>query len=129
MKSIYLDNASTTFPKAPTVASAMSDYITNRGININRGSYALAYDVEDIIYTTRQRLNNLFNGLDPSHIIFTQNVTMSLNMVIKGLLKSGDHVLVSTMEHNAVMRPLTQLLDNGITFDVIPCDVTGNRCH
>ena len=49
MKSIYLDNASTTFPKAPTVASAMSDYITNRGININRGSYALAYDVEDII--------------------------------------------------------------------------------
>ena len=57
MKYIYLDNASTTFPKAPTVASAMSDYITNRGININRGSYALAYDVEDIIYTTRQRLN------------------------------------------------------------------------
>ena len=49
----------------------------------------LAYDVEDIIYTTRQQLNNLFNGLDPSHIIFTQNVTMSLNMVIKGLLKVG----------------------------------------
>ena len=126
MNYIYLDNASTSFPKAPTVASAMSDYITNRGININRGSYALAYDVEDIIYTTRQRLNTIFNGHDPSHIIFTQNVTMSLNMVIKGLLKSGDHVLVSTMEHNAVMRPLTQLLDNGITFDVIPCDVTGS---
>ena len=49
MKYIYLDNASTTFPKAPTVASAMSDYITNRGININRGSHALAYDVEGII--------------------------------------------------------------------------------
>ena len=126
MKYIYLDNASTTFPKAPNVANAMSDYLTNYGININRGSYALAYDVEDIIYTTRQRLNTLFNGHDPSHVIFTQNVTMSLNMVIKGLLKSGDHVLVSTMEHNAVMRPLTQLLDNGITFDVIPCDVTGS---
>ncbi len=126
MKYIYLDNASTTFPKAPNVANAMSDYLTNYGININRGSYALAYDVEDIIYTTRQRLNTIFNGHDPSHIIFTQNVTMSLNMVIKGLLKSGDHVLVSTMEHNAVMRPLTQLLDNGITFDVIPCDVTGS---
>lgn len=126
MDYIYLDNASTSFPKAPTVATAMSDYITNRGININRGSYALAYDVEDIIYTTRQRLNTLFNGHDSSHVIFTQNVTMSLNMVIKGLLKSGDHVLVSSIEHNAVMRPLTQLLDKGITFDIIPCDVTGS---
>lgn len=126
MDYIYLDNASTSFPKAPNVASAMADYITNRGININRGSYALAYDVEDIIYTTRQRLNTLFNGHDPSHVIFTQNVTMSLNMVIKGLLKSGDHVLVSSMEHNAVMRPLTQLLDKGITFDIIPCDKTGS---
>ena len=126
MNYIYLDNASTTFPKAPTVATAMSDYITNRGININRGSYALAYDVEDIIYTTRQRLHPLFNGHDPAHVIFTQNVTMSLNMVIKGLLKAGDHVLVSSMEHNAVMRPLTQLLDEGITFDTIPCDSTGS---
>ncbi|WP_288992146.1 aminotransferase class V-fold PLP-dependent enzyme [uncultured Veillonella sp.] len=126
MNYIYLDNASTSFPKAPTVATAMSDYITNRGININRGSYALAYDVEDIIYTTRQRLHTLFNGHDPSHVIFTQNVTMSLNMVIKGLLKAGDHVLVSSMEHNAVMRPLTQLLDKDITFDTIPCDSTGS---
>ena len=126
MNYIYLDNASTTFPKAPTVATVMSDYITNRGININRGSYALAYDVEDIIYTTRQRLHPLFNGHDPAHVIFTQNVTMSLNMVIKGLLKAGDHVLVSSMEHNAVMRPLTQLLDKGITFDTIPCDSTGS---
>lgn len=126
MDYIYLDNASTSFPKAPTVATAMSDYITNRGININRGSYALAYDVEDTIYTTRQRLNTLFNGHDPSHVVFTQNVTMSLNMVIKGLLKAGDHVLVSSMEHNAVMRPLTQLLDKDITFDTIPCDSTGS---
>ena len=126
MDYIYLDNASTTFPKAPNVANAMANYITNYGININRGSYALAYDVEDIIYTTRQRLNTLFNGHDPSHVIFTQNVTMSLNMVIKGLLKAGDHVLVSSMEHNAVMRPLTQLLDQGITFDIIPCDKTGS---
>lgn len=126
MNYIYLDNASTTFPKAPNVASAMAEYITNRGININRGSYALAYDVEDIIYTTRQRLHTLFNGHDPSHVIFTQNVTMSLNTVIKGLLKAGDHVLVSSMEHNAVMRPLTQLLDKDITFDTIPCDSTGS---
>ena len=126
MNYIYLDNASTTFPKAPNVANAMANYITNYGININRGSYALAYDVEDIIYTTRQRLNTLFNGHDPSHVIFTQNVTMSLNMVIKGLLRAGDHVLVSSMEHNAVMRPLTQLLDKDITFDIIPCDKTGS---
>ena len=126
MDYIYLDNASTTFPKAPNVANAMANYITNYGININRGSYALAYDVEDTIYTTRQRLNTLFNGHDPSHVTFTQNVTMSGNMVIKGLLKAGNHVLVSSMEHNAVMRPLTQLLDKGITFDTIPCDSTGS---
>ncbi len=126
MDYIYLDNACTTFPKAPTVANAMANYITNRGININRGSYTLAYDVEDIIYTARERLHRLFNGYDPSHVIFTQNVTMSLNMVIKGLLKPGDHVLVSSMEHNAVMRPLTQMLADGITFDVIPCDTTGS---
>ncbi len=126
MDYIYLDNACTTFPKAPTVATAMANYITNRGININRGSYTLAYDVEDIIYTARERLHRLFNGYDPSHVIFTQNVTMSLNMVIKGLLKPGDHVLVSSMEHNAVMRPLTQMLADGITFDVIPCDTTGS---
>ena len=68
MNYIYLDNASTTFPKAPNVASAMADYITNCGININRGSYSLAYDVEDIIYTTRQRLHTLFNGHDLSLI-------------------------------------------------------------
>ena len=126
MDYIYLDNACTTFPKAPTVANAMANYITNRGININRGSYTLAYDVEDIIYTARERLHRLFNGYDPSHVIFTQNVTMSLNMVIKGLLKPGDHVLVSSMEHNAVMRPLTQMLADGITFDVIPYDTTGS---
>ena len=113
------------FPKRQNVASAMADYITNCGININRGSYSLAYDVEDIIYTTRQRLHTLFNGHDPSHVIFTQNVTMSLNMVIKGLLKAGDHVLVSSMEHNAVMRPLTQLLDEAlplILFHATPQD-------
>ena len=126
MNYIYLDNASTTFPKAPNVASAMADYITKYGININRGSYSLAYEIEDTIYTTRQRLYTLFNGHDPSHVIFTQNVTMSLNMIIKGLLKAGDHVLVSSMEHNAVMRPLTQLIDKDITFDTIPCDSTGS---
>ena len=126
MNYIYLDNASTTFPKAPNVASAMADYITKYGININRGSYSLAYNVEDTIYTMRQRLHTLFNGHDPSHVIFTQNVTMSLNMVIKGLLKAGDHILISSMEHNAVMRPLTQLLNEGITFDTIPCDTTGS---
>lgn len=82
MKYIYLDNASTTFPKAPNVANAMSDYLTNYGININRGSYALVYDVEDIIYTTRQRLNTLFNGHDPSHVTFTQNVTIDRKSVV-----------------------------------------------
>ena len=70
-------------------------------------------------------LCRLFNFKDCKNVIFTQNITMSLNMVIKGLLKKGDHVLVSAMEHNAVMRPLTQLLAEGISFDRMPCNEEG----
>ena len=70
------------FPKRQMWLVPWADYITNCGININRGSYSLAYDVEDIIYTTRQRLHTLFNGHDPSHVVFTK-VRCSLNMVIR----------------------------------------------
>lgn len=125
MTRIYLDNACTTFPKPPEVPAAMSDFIANHGVNINRGSYSPAYDMEELVYTTRLWLAELFNYPDCKNVIFTANVTSSLNMVIKGLLKPGDHVLVSSMEHNAVMRPLVQLTQCGITFDRIPCTPEG----
>lgn len=120
MKKIYLDNAATSFPKAPGVAEAMCEYINKTGANINRGSYGNAYDAEAVVYDTRERLSALFNGPAAKSVIFTPNITTALNFVLKGLLKSGDHVITSSAEHNAVMRPLTQLLPD-ISFSRIPC--------
>ena len=122
---IYLDNASTTFPKPDCVPDAVYNFMKQLGSNINRGTYSSAYDTEDKVFETREMLCRLFNFKDCKNVIFTQNITMSLNMVIKGLLKKGDHVLVSAMEHNAVMRPLTQLLAEGISFDRMPCNEEG----
>lgn len=122
---IYLDNASTTFPKPHQVASAMTEYICDVGANAGRGGYANAYRAEEIIYETRERLCGLFHFGECGNVIFTSNVTASLNYLIKGYLKDGDHVLVSGMEHNAVMRPLRQLAARNITFDRIPCDSCG----
>lgn len=122
---IYLDNASTTFPKPAAVSEAVYQYMTGAGCNINRGCYESAYETEEAVFETRELLCQLFNGPDPSHVVFTRNITESLNTVIKGFLKSGDHVLVSSMEHNAVMRPLTQLAAQNITFSRIPCNSLG----
>ena len=132
MQQIYLDNASTTFPKPQVVADAVYQYITHAGTNISRGTCATSS--ENIVYMTRELLCEFFGAEDSKNVIFTKNVTESLNIVIKGLLRSGDHVLVSAMEHNAVMRPLQQIgteltADNApadaITFSRIPCDAEG----
>lgn len=125
MEPIYLDNASTTFPKPPEVAEAMFRYLTDCGSNVGRGGYARAYEAEELVYETRQRLCDLFGGTACKHVIFTKNVTESLNVLLKGFLHSGDHVLVSSMEHNAVMRPLVQLGKQGVTFSRIPCGPDG----
>ena len=132
MQQIYLDNASTTFPKPQVVADAVYQYITHAGTNISRGTCATSS--ESLVYTTRELLCEFFGAEDSKNVIFTKNVTESLNIIIKGLLRSGDHVLVSAMEHNAVMRPLqqigTELTTNNapadaITFSRIPCDAEG----
>ena len=132
MQQIYFDNASTTFPKPQVVADAVYQYITHAGTNISRGTCATSS--ENLVYTTRELLCEFFGAEDSKNVIFTKNVTESLNIVIKGLLRGGDHVLVSAMEHNAVMRPLQQIgteltADNApadaITFSRIPCDAEG----
>ena len=125
MKKIYLDQASTTYPKPECVAKAVYEYMTGNGCNINRGCYENAYDTEEVILETREMLCQLFDGPDCKNVVFTKNVTESLNVVLKGFLKSGDHVLVSSMEHNAVMRPIRQLEKNGVSFDRIPCSSQG----
>ena len=126
MERNYLDNASTTFPKPKAVADAVYTYMTSSGSNINRGCYDSAYDVEELVFETRQMLSELFNGGDCKNVVFTKNVTESLNVILKGFLKAGDHVLVSSMEHNAMMRPIRQLEKLGVTFDRMPCDEQGN---
>lgn len=126
MNRIYLDQASTSFPKAPGVAQAMMDYLTMNGVNVNRGCYSSAYSAEEVIYETRQLLAELFHFSKCKNAIFTPNVTTSLNFILKGFLKPGDHILVSAMEHNAVMRPVVQLASSGISFDRIPCRTDGS---
>ena len=132
MQQIYFDNASTTFPNPQVVADAVYQYITHAGTNISRGTCATSS--ENLVYMTRELLCEFFGAEDSKNVIFTKNVTESLNIVIKGLLRGGDHVLVSAMEHNAVMRPLQQIgteltTDNApadaITFSRVPCDAEG----
>ena len=125
MKKVYLDNAATTFPKAPGVAVAISDYLLNVGSNVGRGSYENSYSAGQVVYETREMLCDLFNFKDPLNAVFTSNITQSLNMIIRGFLKPGDHVIVSSMEHNAVLRPLVSLKNIGIEFDRVMCDIEG----
>lgn len=125
MEGIYLDHAATSFPKPAEVSQAVYRYMTEIGCSINRGGYERAYALEETVLETREKLCVLFNGEDCRNVIFTRNVTEGLNLLIKGFFKPGDHVLVSAMEHNAVMRPLVQMEHMGITFTRIPCTKEG----
>ena len=125
MHTIYLDNAATSFPKPPAVGARMREYVDEVGASVNRGSYEAAQQAELVTLRLRQRLCALFGFADPSHVILTPGNTWGLNMLLLGALRPGDHVLVSAMEHNAVMRPLTQLAKRGVAFDRIPCDAEG----
>lgn len=124
-KKIYFDNGSTSWPKAPGVAEAMSQLLLNGAFNINRGNYEGAYEVESIVYETRELLAELFHCPDSRNVIFTPGITHSLNYFIKGFLKPGDHVIVSGLEHNAVMRPLYQMSKRGVSYDVAHTDSEG----
>ena len=119
-QTVYLDQAATSRPKASGVGEAMRFYIDEVCANVNRATYAPATDAAIHVLETREKLCSLFGLSDPTHVIFTPGQTYSLNMVLKGLLHPGDHVLVSPLEHNGVMRPLTQLLEHGVSFDRIP---------
>jgi cysteine desulfurase family protein len=124
LKTIYLDNAATSFPKPEGVSTAMKDYIDRVGATINRSVYGSAQDAGLVTLQLRERLKRLFHFPAPvTHVILTPGATWGLNMVIKGYLKPGDHCLISSMEHNAVMRPLLQL--EGVQFDRIPCSREG----
>lgn len=123
---IYLDQGSSAYPKAPGVGQAMKTFIEEIGVNIGRGNYREAYSVEADVLDTRIRLASLFGLSDPRRVIFTPGATFSLNLLLAGLLKAGDHVVISGLEHNAVMRPLSRLADRGgISYSIAPPDPQG----
>lgn len=124
-QNIYFDNGSTSWPKAPGVASSMSELLESGAFNINRGNYEGAYELESQVLLTRMQLAKLFHAPDSRCVVFTPGITYSLNYLIKGLLKPGDHVLVSSLEHNAVMRPLCQLAAQDIHYTMIPAEIDG----
>ena len=122
MNRIYLDNAATSFPKAPGLGKALAEYIENGVVNPNRTESALSYRAFDVSYALREHISSLYNYPHPECIAFTRNITEALNWLIKGLLEKQDHVIVSSNEHNAVMRPLRQM---GIDYSIIPSSSHG----
>lgn len=128
MDAHYLNNAATTWPKPSCVATAMAAFLEGRGANLARGS-ASRRDLStlDMVTTCRMGIASLFGGpdADPRNVTFTANVTESLNIVLKGFLKPGMRVATSSMEHNAVMRPLRRLESEGVSVTVMPCTAEG----
>lgn len=122
---IYLDHAATSWPKPDAVSEAMVRFLRDVGANPGRSGHRLANAAERIRFDAREVLAGLFGVRDPLRVIFTLNGTTALNLVIRGLLPSGAHVITTGLEHNAVMRPLRQAQQRGVTLSVIPCEPDG----
>ncbi|VAX19270.1 Cysteine desulfurase [hydrothermal vent metagenome] len=122
---IYLDNASSSFPKPKSVAKAVSDAINLVGANPGRSSHVLGLKASRIVFETREAAALLLKLNSPERIIFTKNATEGINLALKGLLGPGDEVAISSLEHNAVIRPLTVLQDRGVKIVRAPCDANG----
>ena len=131
---IYLDNAATTFPKPPEVLQAVQQCAGCFGANPGRGGYKLAERAGETVFNVRRALADFFGGT-VQHTVFCFNCTHAINLALKGTLKKGDHVILSSMEHNAVLRPLERLrAQNGITYDILQVDpqhpqVTADRAR
>ena len=116
---IYLDNAATSGTKPKSVINAVNTALSGFSVNPGRGGYALSQKCAEIIYNCRSEVASFFGAKDSTCVIFTQNCTQSINFVLKGVLKPGDHVIVSSLEHNAVMRPLKTLLNRGMMWNLM----------
>jgi cysteine desulfurase / selenocysteine lyase len=122
---IYLDHAATSWPKPQEVIDAMADFLRQAGGNPGRAGHRLSIEAGRIVYDVRETLAELFNASDPLRIIFTANATHAINLCLYGILRPGDHVITSSMEHNAVMRPFRDLESKGIDLSVVPCNKNG----
>jgi cysteine desulfurase family protein len=119
---IYLDNAATSWPKPEAVYRAVDDYQRNLGAPVGRGSYREAIEVEQAVARARAAIARLIGAAEPRRIIFTHNGTAALNLAIQGLLRRGDHVVTTVIEHNSILRPLRRLVDEGtISVTHVPC--------
>jgi cysteine desulfurase family protein len=123
---IYFDNAATSWPKPPRVLEAMSNFMTEVGGSPGRSAHRLSIEAGRIVYEAREVLARLFNVTDPLRVVFGLNATEALNLALQGVLRAGDHVVTSSMEHNSVMRPLRALEETGqVEITVVPCSSQG----
>ena len=122
---IYFDNAATSWPKPPGVVDAMVRFMNDVGANPGRSAHRLAVESGRIVYGAREAVAELFNAPDPLRVVFGHNVTEALNLALRGLLRPGDHVITSSMEHNSTMRPLRALERQGIELTVVQCSPQG----
>ncbi|MDO4487160.1 MAG: aminotransferase class V-fold PLP-dependent enzyme [Bacillota bacterium] len=120
---IYLDNAATSGKKPETVYSAVNDALLNHCGNPGRAGHRIARSAGQIVENARMKCASLFGAADTKEISFSFNCTDALNLAIHGLLRPGDHVITSSLEHNSVARPLEYLRSNGVEITVIPADI------
>ena len=125
---IYFDNAATTLRKPACVVEAVTEAMCSLG-NSGRGVHGGALSASRIIYDARMALAQLFGAESPDRIAFTANSTQALNIAIKGVLTTGDHVITTALEHNSVLRPLYELEDREIELTVLQADSKGNICY
>ena len=123
---VYLDNSSTSFPKPKVVADSIYNYLVNIGGNPGRANHSNALESNRYLYMAREEIASFFNYDKIENVIFTNNITSSLNILINGILKSGDHVITSSMEHNSVIRPLYNLKQTlNIELDIVNANSNG----
>lgn len=119
---IYFDNGATTFPKPTSVINAVNNTLQYSGANPGRSGHKMSLKASEIIYDCRVNTAKLFDIDEPEKVIFTNNCTTALNYVIKGILKQGDHAIISSLEHNAVVRPLEFMKSQGVEYTVANYD-------
>ena len=122
---VYLDNAATSWPKPESVYLAVDHFMREVGATPGRGGYQQEEEAQRIADETRTALAQLFHAPDPQSVVFTLNATQAINMALKGLLHPGDHVVTSSIEHNAMWRPLKALEKRGVEVTPVPCTPDG----
>jgi len=122
---IYFDNSATSWPKPDRVYRGIYEFMKKYGANPGRSSYDMSQKCSSMIYECREFIADFFNVKDCSHVIFTKNTTEAINIIVKGLLKPGDHAITTSMEHNSVLRPLDKMTHYGVKFDIVIADKTG----